>query len=65
MRKSREEEGGKEEILHNQRETLIRLAKSKGYEYELFQEVESSIKWNRPKLAKMLEGILSGQFSRV
>lgn len=65
VRKSREEEGGKEETLHNQRETLIRLAKSKGYDYELFQEVDSSIKWNRPELAKMLEGILAGHFSRV
>ncbi|MFE4129704.1 recombinase family protein [Peribacillus sp. YIM B13482] len=65
VRKSREEEGGAEETLHNQRETLVRIAKQKEYSYDLFQEVESSINWNRPELAKMLEGILQGKYSRV
>ncbi|WP_191561608.1 recombinase family protein [Metabacillus idriensis] len=65
VRKSREEEGGAEETLHNQRETLIRIAEQKGYRYDLFQEVESSINWNRPELAKMLEGIIQGKYSRV
>lgn len=31
VRKSREEEGGAEETLHNQRETLIRIAEQKDY----------------------------------
>lgn len=65
VRKSREEEGGAEETLLNQRETLVRIAEQKGYSYDLFQEVESSINWNRPELAKMLEGILQGKYSRV
>jgi len=66
VRKSRDGEGnGVEETLHNQRETLIRIAEQKGYSYDLFQEVESSINWNRPELAKMLEGILQGKYSRV
>lgn len=65
VRKSREDEGGAEETLHNQRETLIRLAESKGYNYDIFQEVESSVKWHRPELTKMIEGILQGKYSRV
>ncbi|WKA60296.1 recombinase family protein [Planococcus shenhongbingii] len=65
VRKSREEENGLEATLQNQRETLIRIADIKNYEYELFQEVESSIKWNRPELAKMIEGIIQGNFDRV
>jgi len=65
VRKSREEVGGAEETLQSQRETLIRIAEQKGYNYELFQEVESSINWNRPELAKMLEGIMQGKYSRV
>lgn len=39
VRKSREEEGA-EETLHNQRETLIRIAEQKGYSFDLFQEME-------------------------
>lgn len=65
VRKSREDEGGAEETLHNQRETLIRLAQSKKYNYNIFQEVESSVKWHRPELTKMIEGILQGKYSRV
>lgn len=65
VRKSREEVGGAEETLQSQRETLIRIAEQKGYSYEVFQEVESSINWNRPELAKMLEGIMQGKYSRV
>ncbi|GIP62677.1 serine recombinase [Virgibacillus pantothenticus] len=66
VRKSRDGEGnGVEETLHNQRETLIRISEQKRYSYDLFQEVESSINWNRPELAKMLEGIMQGKYSRV
>lgn len=65
VRKSREEENGAEATLHNQRETLIRIANLKNYNYELFQEVDSSVKWNRPELAKMIEGIMQGEFDRV
>ncbi|WP_026581556.1 recombinase family protein [Bacillus sp. J33] len=65
VRKSREEDGGTEETLLNQRETLVRIAEQKGYSYDIFQEVESSINWNRPELAKMLEGIIQGKYSRV
>lgn len=64
VRKSREEEGW-EETLHNQREPLVRTTEQKGYGYDLFQEVESSINWNRPELAKMLEGIIQNKYSRV
>ncbi|MGE6610002.1 recombinase family protein [Peribacillus sp. NPDC076916] len=65
VRKSREEEGGAEETLHNQRETLVRIAEQKGYSYELFQEVESSINWNRPELVKMIAGIEGGKYDRI
>lgn len=66
VRKSREEEGGAEETLHNQRETLIRLAEQKGYKNpDLFEEIESSIKWNRPELAKMIAGIEAGNYNRI
>ena len=65
VRKSREEENGAEATLHNQRETLIRIADIKNYDYELFQEVDSSVKWNRPELGKMVEGIMQGKFDRV
>lgn len=65
VRKSRENDAGVEETLHNQRETLVRIAEDKGYNYEIFQEVESSINWNRPELAKMLEGILQDKYTRV
>ncbi|WHY84700.1 recombinase family protein [Neobacillus novalis] len=65
VRKSREEKGGAEETLLNQRETLVRIAEQKGYSYDVFQEVESSINWNRPELAKMLEGVIHEKYSRV
>ncbi|MFE4350195.1 recombinase family protein [Peribacillus butanolivorans] len=65
VRKSREEVGGAEETLHNQRETLVRIAEQKGYSYDLFQEVESSINWNRPELAKMIASIEDGKYDRV
>ncbi|MCM3767040.1 hypothetical protein [Neobacillus niacini] len=43
VRKSREEDGGAEETLLNQRETLIIIDEQKGYSFDIFQEVESSI----------------------
>ncbi|MFC0235138.1 recombinase family protein [Fictibacillus phosphorivorans] len=65
VRKSREGEHGAEEALYNQKETLTKLAESKGYQYDLFQEVESSINWHRPELVKMLEGVTSGKYKRI
>lgn len=44
---------------------MIKIAELKGYSYDLFQEVESSINWNRPELAKMFEGIMLVKYSRV
>lgn len=38
MRESLErKKGGAEETFHNQRETLIRIAEQKGYNFDLFQ----------------------------
>jgi site-specific DNA recombinase len=65
VRKSREGEHGAEDALHNQRETLIKMAESNGYDYDLFQEVESSINWHRPELVKMLDGVEKGKYSRI
>lgn len=66
VRKSREGEGGADETLHTQRETLIRIAEQKGYKNpDIFEEIESSIKWNRPELAKMIAGIEDGKYDRI
>ncbi|MEC2400926.1 recombinase family protein [Bacillus subtilis] len=66
VRKSREGEGGAEETLHTQRETLLRLAEQKGYKNpDVFEEIESSIKWNRPELAKMIASIEDGKYNRI
>jgi DNA invertase Pin-like site-specific DNA recombinase len=66
IRKSREEENGADETLHTQKETLVRLAKQKGYKNpDVYKEIESSIKWNRPELAKLIAGIEDGRYDRV
>jgi site-specific DNA recombinase len=66
VRKSREGEGGAEETLHTQRETLLRLAEQKGYKNpDVFEEIESSIKWNRPQLVKMIASIEEGKYNRI
>jgi len=66
VRKSREGENGVDETLHTQRETLLRLAEQNGYNNpDLFEEIESSIKWNRPELAKMIASIEEGKYDRI
>lgn len=66
VRKSREGENGADETLHTQRETLLRLAEEKGYKNpDVFEEIESSIKWNRPELAKMIASIEDGKYNRI
>jgi site-specific DNA recombinase len=66
IRKSREGENGADETLHTQKETLIRLAEEKGYNNpDVFEEIESSIKWNRPELAKMVASIEEGKYDRI
>nr|WP_282035215.1 recombinase family protein [Metabacillus indicus] len=41
------------------------MADQKEYSYDLFQEVEPLINWNRSELLKMLEGVMQGKYSRV
>ncbi|PAK50099.1 recombinase family protein [Priestia megaterium] len=66
IRKSREDDNGKEETLHNQEQTLIKLCDSRGYkQYDIFKEVESSIKLDRPELLKMMKGIQQGKYSKL
>ncbi|MED4616799.1 recombinase family protein [Priestia megaterium] len=66
IRKSREEDNGKEETLHNQEQTLINMCESRGYEdYEIFKEVESSIKYDRPELLKLMKGIEQGKYTKL
>lgn len=66
VRKSREGEGGAEETLLTQKETLLRLAEQKGYKNpDVFEEIDSSIKWNRPELAKMIAGIEAKKYDRI
>lgn len=66
IRKSREGEAGAEETLHNQRESLIRLAEQKGYHNpDIYEEIESSIDWNRPELSKLIAGIEAGKYDRL
>ncbi|MFD4927702.1 recombinase family protein [Peribacillus butanolivorans] len=66
VRKSRDGEGhGVDETLHTQRETLIRIAEQKGYFYSIFQEVESSVKDNRPEYLKLKNGVIQGEYSRI
>ena len=43
VRKSREGEGGTEETLHTQRETLVRIADQKGYNYDLFNRLSPQL----------------------
>lgn len=66
IRKSREDENkGEAETLYNQRESLIRLAESKGYKYEIFEEVESSVDFNRPELVRMLTALDTGSYTKI
>lgn len=59
IRKSREDEGStEEETLSKQREILLNICEKKGYtDYDIFEEVYSSIEFNRPELSKMLANI--------
>ncbi|XQY90612.1 recombinase family protein [Metabacillus sp. HB246100] len=66
IRKSREGEGGADETLHTQRETLLRLAEQKGYKNpDVYEEIESSIDWNRPKLSELILAIEQGKYDRI
>ncbi|MDG4850250.1 recombinase family protein [Peribacillus frigoritolerans] len=66
IRKSRVGENGADETLHTQKETLVRLAEQNGYNNpDVFEEIESSIKWNRPELAKMVASIEEGKYDRI
>lgn len=58
LRKSREDTTNKEETLSRQLEALTALADTKGYkDYDVYQEVESSVSFNRPELTRLLENI--------
>ncbi|KUP06192.1 hypothetical protein Q75_09690 [Bacillus coahuilensis p1.1.43] len=66
IRKSREGEGGADETLHTQRETLLRLAEQNGYKNpDVYEEIESSIDWNRPKLSELILAIEQGKYDRI
>jgi site-specific DNA recombinase len=68
-RKSREEENStKEETLHDQMTTLNKLAALKGYKVkdeDIYKEVESSIKADRPELIKLMKAIEQGKYNRL
>jgi site-specific DNA recombinase len=66
IRKSREDEGkGEAETLFNQRQSLITLAENKNYKYTIFEEVESSVDFDRPELVKMLNELQTGRYSKI
>ncbi|EMI11505.1 recombinase family protein [Anoxybacillus gonensis] len=68
IRKSREDAvmSDKEETLQTQEQTLIRLAESRGYkQYDIFKEIESSIRYDRPELIKLMRGIEQGMYSKL
>ncbi|MEC2054261.1 recombinase family protein [Peribacillus psychrosaccharolyticus] len=63
-RKSRDNGNGKEETLFNQSSSLKSYAEKKGYTYDLFEEVESSLN-ERPELTKVQLGIEQGLYNRI
>ena len=65
VRKSRDNGEGKEDTLFNQSRSLQDYAQIKGYDYDLFEEVESSLLFDRPELSKMLIGIEQGIYKRI
>ncbi|TRM10349.1 hypothetical protein FH966_00665 [Lentibacillus cibarius] len=67
LRKSRQEEGmSDEETLHKHRKELVDLVESKGWQYDIFQEVGTSqdIEY-RPEFSKLMERIKAGYYSAV
>ena len=66
VRKSREGEHGAEDTLFTQRESLLRYAKGKGYkDVDVYEEIESSIEWNRPELSRLVTGLENGIYSTI
>lgn len=64
-RKSRDNENMQDDTLFNQKKTLENYAKNKGYEYDIYEEVESSLLFERPQLSKMIQGIEEGKYKRL
>ncbi|MGC3788715.1 recombinase family protein [Priestia aryabhattai] len=65
VRKSRDDKGDIQETLHNQKMSLINLADNKSYDYDLYQEVESSVDFHRPELNNMINNIKKSKYSRI
>lgn len=65
VRKSRQTKSTVEESLSTQKDRLVNIAKSNGYDYEIFQEVAPSQSKLRPEFNKMMEAIEDGEFQRV
>ncbi|WP_339062134.1 recombinase family protein [Tepidibacillus marianensis] len=58
LRLSRDEENkGLQEVLHNNRETLIKLAERNNLKYDIYEEVSSGINDQRPELNKLLQNL--------
>lgn len=65
LRKSREDGDGSD-TLGKHRYTLTELAKSKGYNYTLYEEVQSGEKIAyRPKMQELLEDVENGKYEAV
>ncbi|MCY8241406.1 recombinase family protein [Bacillus haynesii] len=66
LRKSRDNEGEEsDETLAKHRNRLLDIAKKNNWEYEIFQEVESSMDSNRPEYQKMIHQLKESFFDAV
>ncbi|TFH63490.1 recombinase family protein [Peribacillus frigoritolerans] len=65
IRSSREREGGEDETLFTQRKILTDIAKNKGYSYDIYEEIESSVKEDRDELGKMKNKLVSCEYDRI
>jgi site-specific DNA recombinase len=66
LRLSRDEEQkGLQEVLHNHREALIKLAEHNNLKYHIFEEVSSGMNTSRPELNKLLQNIVEYDYILV
>ncbi|MDE1401186.1 recombinase family protein [Bacillus licheniformis] len=66
LRKSRDNEGEESDTtLAKHRNRLLEIAKKNNWEYEIFQEVESSMDSNRPEYRRMIHQLKESLFDAV
>lgn len=66
LRLSRDEENkGIDEILDNHRSKLIELCEHNGWQFEIYEEIASSVNMNRPRLNQMLDAVSEKKFDGV